>query len=160
MTVPDSSEAPLSAGAASPPRTPTVLSQAATWTAVVTADRGYYDSVRAVSDQDAASISFPAHLPERRFPLSATEVRIGRRSVSRGIKPEIDLTGPPTDPGVSRLHAKLIAGPGRYWSVVDLGSGNGIQVNGEDVPSGETVPLRHGDRIHLGAWTVITITRG
>ena len=163
MTVPDPSEAPLSAGPSPPPRTPTVLSQAATWTAVVTADRGYYDSVRAVSDQDAASISFPAHLPERRFPLSATEgteVRIGRRSVSRGIEPEIDLTGPPTDTGVSRLHAKLIAGPGRNWSVVDLGSGNGIQVNGEDVPSGETVPLRHGDRIHLGAWTVITITRG
>ena len=53
----------------------------------------------------------------------------------------------------------LIAGPGRTWSVVDLRSPNGIQVNGNDVPSGDTVQLRHGDRIHLGAWTVITITR-
>ncbi|HMD95661.1 MAG TPA: FHA domain-containing serine/threonine-protein kinase [Trebonia sp.] len=132
-----------------------------TWTAVVSADRAYYESLRAVNDQEADSISFPAHLPERRFPLAGTEVRIGRRSVSRGIEPEIDLAGPPTDTGVSRLHAKLIAGPGQHnWSVVDLRSGNGIQVNGKDVPSGETVPLRHGDRIHLGAWTVITITRG
>jgi pSer/pThr/pTyr-binding forkhead associated (FHA) protein len=134
------------------------------WAAVVSADRAYYDSVCAVNDQEADSISFPAYLPERRFPLSGaegTEVRIGRRSVSRGIEPEIDLTGPPTDPAVSRLHAKLIAGPGQNdWSVVDLRSGNGIQVNGKDVPAGETVPLRHGDRIHLGAWTVITITRG
>jgi serine/threonine protein kinase len=137
---------------------------AGTWTAVVSADRAYYESLRAVNDQEAASISFPAQLPERRFaltPADGAEVRIGRRSVSRGIEPEIDLTGPPTDPGVSRLHAKLIVGPGRNnWSVVDLRSPNGIQVNGKDVPSGETVPLRHGDRIRLGAWTVITITRG
>ena len=43
---------------------------------------------------------------------------------------------------------------------MDLGSPNGIQVNGKDVPSGARVPLRPGDRIHLGAWTLITITRG
>jgi pSer/pThr/pTyr-binding forkhead associated (FHA) protein len=61
---------------------------------------------------------------------------------------------------VSRLHAVLIAGPDRNWSVVDAGSPNGIVVNGKDVPPGETVPLHDGDRIHLGAWTVITITRG
>jgi serine/threonine protein kinase len=146
-----------------PPPPPPSAPPAAKWTAVVTADRAYYASVHAVNDQDAASISFPAHVPEWRFPLSGaegTEIRIGRRSVSRGIKPEIDLIGPPTDPGVSRLHAKLIAGPDRSWSVVDLDSPNGIQVNGMDVPSGKAVPLRDGDRIHLGAWTVITITRG
>jgi len=133
---------------------------AGAWTAVVAADRAYYDSVRAVSDEDAALISFPAHVPERRFRLSGTRVRIGRRSVSRHIEPEIDLTGPPADPGVSRLHAVLIAGPDRSWSVVDQDSPNGILVNGKDVPPGQTVPLRDGDRIHLGAWTVITITRG
>jgi serine/threonine protein kinase len=133
---------------------------AETWTAVVAADRAYYDSVRAVSDQDAGSISLPAHVPERRFRLSGTEIRIGRRSVSRRIEPEIDLTGPPTDPGVSRLHAVLVAGPDHNWSVVDPGSPNGIMVNGKDAPPGEAVPLRDGDRIHLGAWTVITITSG
>jgi serine/threonine protein kinase len=130
---------------------------AGTWTAVVAADRAYYDSVQAVSDTDAASIVFPAFVPERRFQLSGAEVRIGRRSVSRHIEPEIDLTGPPTDPGVSRLHAVLVAGPDRTWSVVDAGSPNGIVVNGKDVPPRQVVPLRHGDRIHLGAWTVITI---
>ena len=80
---------------------------------------------------------------------------IGRRSVSRHIEPEIDLTGPPADPGVSRLHAVL----DRNWSVIDSGSPNGILVNGRQVPPGQAVPLRDGDRIHLGAWTVITITR-
>ncbi len=134
------------------------------WTAVVTADRAYYDSMRAVSDEDAASVSFPAQVPERRFPLSGadgTKIHIGRRSASLGIWPEIDLTGPPTDRGVSRLHAVLVAGQDgrdRHWSVVDLDSPNGIKVNSRDVPSGAPVPLRDGDRIHLGAWTMITIT--
>jgi serine/threonine-protein kinase len=131
-----------------------------TWTAVVTADRDYYESVSTVNDSDSASISFPGDMPERRIPLSGTEIRIGRRSVSRGIEPEIDLSVPSRDPGVSRLHAKLIPAPDGSWTVVDLGTENGITVNGRDVPSGDSVPLRPGDRIHLGAWTKITITHG
>jgi serine/threonine protein kinase len=144
------------------PPVPTAVSSSVTrtWTAVVAADRAYYESVQAENDQDAELIRFPAHVPERRFPLTGTEVRIGRRSKSRRIEPEIDLAVPPGDPGVSRLHAVLVAGPDRNWSVVDSGSDNGILVNGRDVPPGGTVPLRDGDRIHLGAWTVITITCG
>ena len=142
-----------------PPGSPSRPAAAGTWTAVVAADRAYYDSVQAVSDTVSASIAVPAFVPERRFRLSGAEVRIGRRSVSRHIEPEIDLTGPPADTGVSRLHAVLTAGPDQNWSVVDAGSGNGIVVNGKDVPQGQVVPLRHGDRIHLGAWTVITIVR-
>jgi serine/threonine-protein kinase len=131
-----------------------------TWTAVVTADRDYYESVSTVNDSDSASISFPGDMRERRIPLSGTEIRIGRRSVSRGIEPEIDLSVPSRDPGVSRLHAKLIPAPDGSWTVVDLGTQNGITVNGRDVPPGDSVPLRPGDRIHLGAWTKITITHG
>jgi serine/threonine protein kinase len=158
--LPGTPSLPSMASAPSPPSaSPSSSAAPGTWTAVVAADRVYYDSVQAVNDQDAASIVFPAFAPERRFPLSGAEVRIGRRSVSRHSEPEIDLTGPPTDPGVSRLHAVLIAGPDQNWSVVDAGSDNGIVVNGRDVPAGEAVPLRDGDRIHLGAWTVITITR-
>jgi len=158
--LPGSPSAPSLASVPSPPPVPPNSSAGAgTWTAVVAADRAYYESVQAANDQDAASIAFPAFLPQRRFRLSGAEVRIGRRSVSRHIEPEIDLTGPPTDTAVSRLHAVLIAGPDRNWSVVDAGSDNGIVVNGKDVPPGEAVPLRDGDRIHLGAWTVITITR-
>jgi serine/threonine protein kinase len=134
--------------------------KAGLWTAVVTADRAYYDSVQAASGPEAASIGFPAGCGERRFRLSGTEVRIGRRSVSRGIEPEIDLTGPPLDTGVSRLHASLIAGPDGSWSVVDSGSPNGTLVNGSEIQPGEPVPLRHGDRIQLGAWTLITIIHG
>jgi hypothetical protein len=142
-----------------PPPPPPPPPAGATWTAVVTADQAYYDTVRAAGGPDAAEISFPAYCPERRFRLSGTEVRIGRRSASRGIDPEIDLTGPPADPGVSRMHAVLIASPDGGWSVVDPGSENGTLVNGSEVRPGQTVPLHDGDRIHLGAWTALTITR-
>jgi serine/threonine protein kinase len=134
---------------------------AGTWTAVVTADRAYYDHVHAVNPTEIGTLSFPAHVAERRFRLSGPEVRIGRRSTTKGVKPEIDVTGPPTDVAVSRLHAVLTSNPDDgTWSVADLDSPNGIQVNGRDVPAGTPVPLRAGDRIHLGAWTLITITRG
>jgi serine/threonine protein kinase len=130
-----------------------------TWSAVVTSDRDYYNSVHALHDSDKEAISFPGDIPERRIPLSGAEVLIGRRSAGRGIEPEIDLTGPPTDLSVSRRHAKLIPAPDGAWTIVDLGATNGVTVNGRDVPSEGSVNLRPGDRIHLGAWTKITITR-
>ena len=126
---------------------------------MVTADRAYYDSVLAAGGPDAGAITFPAYCPERRFRLSGAEVQVGRRSVSRGIDPEIDLTGPPTDPGVSRLHVVLVGAPDGTWSAVDPGSENGTLVNGNEIPQRESVPLHDGDRIHLGAWTALTITR-
>jgi hypothetical protein len=129
------------------------------WTAVVTADRAYYEAVRAEGMLDHSKVQFPDHYPERRFPLSGTEARIGRRSATRGTHPDIDLSGPLTDWGLSRDHARLIAGPDGTWSVVDGGT-NGTQVNGSEIPPGVPVPLRDGDRINLGAWTRITMTRG
>jgi hypothetical protein len=145
-------------GSLAPPPVATPLATV-TWTAVVTADRVYFDRVVATADADAPGLSFPAYCPERRFPLSGTEVRVGRRSVSRGIDPEIDLTGPPADPGVSRLHALLVAEPDGTWSVVDPGSENGTLLNGNTIPANQAVALHDGDRIHLGAWTALTITR-
>jgi FHA domain len=130
---------------------------AAAWTAVVTADRAYFDSVIAASGPEAAGLEFPAYCPERRFQLQGTQMRIGRRSVSRGLEPEIDLTGPPADPGVSHLHAVLIAGGDGGWTVFDPGSSNGTQVNGREIAAGSRVRLRDGDRICIGAWTVLTI---
>ena len=131
----------------------------AVWTAVVAADRAYFESVRAEADIGAASISFPQDVPERRFRLSGTEVRIGRHSTSRHIEPEIDLAGPPADLGVSRLHAVLTPGPDGTWSVTDPGTENGILLNGEEITPLEAVPLRDGDRLHLGMWTLISIVR-
>jgi pSer/pThr/pTyr-binding forkhead associated (FHA) protein len=130
------------------------------WIVVITADRGYFDRVVAAGAPDAGIIQFPRYCPERRFRLEGTEMRIGRRSTSRGIEPEIDLTGPPTDPGISHLHAVLLAEPGGGWAVLDPGSSNGTMVNGRDIAAGERVTLQEGDRIYLGAWTVLAIGLG
>jgi hypothetical protein len=150
---------PLPASPPPPRLIPSAASANTAWTVLVTADRAYYDSVQDAGGPDAAAIGFPSYCPERRFRLAGTEIRVGRRSESRGIHPEIDLTGPPADPGVSRLHVVLVADPDGTWSVVDPGSANGTLVNGDEIPAGETVPLRDGDVIHLGAWTALTLTR-
>ena len=86
--------------------------------------------------------------------------RVGRRSVSRGIIPEIDLAGPPLDPGISHLHLVLTRDPvGGGWMVSDPGSTNGASLNDADdlLPPQRQLPLADGDRIHLGAWTTITL---
>lgn len=132
----------------------------AVWTAVVAADRAYFESMQAASGPDEAAVTFPAYCAERRFRLAGNQMRIGRRSVSRGLEPEIDLTGPPADPGISRLHAALIATPDGNWAVLDPGSANGTLVNGREIVIGDKVSLHDGDRINLGAWTAITVHRG
>jgi hypothetical protein len=162
-TTPTTPPAPSSPslGAQAPPAAQTPVPDAhVTWTAVVAADRAYYDQVRAASGTEGEAIDFPAYYAERRFRLAGTQMRIGRRSVSRGLEPEIDLTGPPIDPGISRLHAVLIAAPDGGWAVLDPGSANGTLVNGTDVRVGDQVPLHDGDRINLGAWTAITLYQG
>ncbi|MGH3286868.1 MAG: FHA domain-containing protein [Streptosporangiaceae bacterium] len=125
----------------------------------MSADRTYHQSVQAASGPDAASVPFPGYYAERRFRLTGSQMRIGRRSVSRGIDPEIDLTGPPADPGISRLHAVLIAVPDGSWAVLDPGSANGTLVNGAEIAIGDQILLHDGDRINLGAWTAITVHR-
>jgi hypothetical protein len=132
----------------------------AAWTAVVSADRAYYDSVQAAGAPDAADIGFPAYCPQRRFPLDRAEIRIGRHSASSGISPEIDLSVAPADPGISRLHAVLLRAADGSWSIVDPGSANGTLLNGAELAPGQVVPVRDGDRIHLGAWTELRLTCG
>src|SRR5262249_12795440 len=115
------------------------------WTAMVASDREYFMNVVATGSPDAAAVEFPGYTPERRFRLAGREMRIGRRSVSRGLHPEIDLTGPPTDPGISRLHAVLAAEPDGSWSILDPGSENGTLVNGNEIAAGARLPLHEGD---------------
>ena len=130
------------------------------WTAVVTADRDYFDSVVSSGVPGAAALRFPDYSSERRFELAGQQMRIGRVSQSRGFSPEIDLTGPPTDPGISRLHAVLIPEPDGTWAILDPGSENGTLVNNIEIATDRRIRLRDGDRVHLGAWTVLTIHAG
>jgi hypothetical protein len=126
------------------------------WTALVTSDPAYFERV-AAAGPGLAEIDFPLHCPPRRFRLIGPEVRIGRRSPSRGIEPEIDLTGPPTDFAISHLHAVFTAAPDGSWTLLDPGSANGTQLNGVEIATGVPVRLHAGDRICIGAWTALTI---
>ena len=73
----------------------------------------------------------------RRNVLSGQRVVVGR---SR----ECDVVL--SDPNVSRRHAELRRGE-NGWHVVDLGSTNGVKVNGHRV---EQMALRPGDRVTIG----------
>jgi len=127
--------------------------------AVVHADQDYYNAQVQRGDIVEADFPFPRYPGERRFALDADRVRIGRASASRGIVVEIDLTGPPLDPAVSHLHAQLLRVGDGAWSLVDLNSANGTRLNGAEdpIPAETEVPVKAGDRIHLGVWTTITL---
>lgn len=131
------------------------------WSAVVRADRDWFEVVRGREGPDAAGLAFPLYCPERRFTLVGSRLSIGRRSRSRGIEPDIDLSGPPLDPGVSALHAVLLSQPDGGWQIVDLDSTNGTAVGATVhsalIPSNIPVPIGAGDQIRLGAWTTITL---
>jgi hypothetical protein len=127
------------------------------WIAIASADRAYYDAVVAEGEIDPNAYPFPAYCPDREYRLDGETVRIGR-SGKRGAV-DIDLTGPPTDPGVSHLHAVLQARPDGGWSVVDLESMNGTVLNDDTapIPPNQAFPVEAGYRIHVGVWTTLTL---
>ncbi|OZM83518.1 FHA domain-containing protein [Pseudonocardia sp. MH-G8] len=143
-----------------PPADPGERPAAPPWTALVRADREWFDRVRARGGSGAAALQFPPYCPERRFVLAGPQLAVGRRSRSRGVEPEIDLSGPPLDPGVSTLHALLLPAANGGWQLIDLDSTNGTVLNdaADPIAPNRPVPLTTGDRIRLGAWTTITVT--
>lgn len=130
----------------------------AVWTAVVTADRDFYERVLARGGPD--TVEFPTFFPERRIILQGNTTLIGRGNPKQGVEPEIDLGIEPVDRGVSTQHAVLrLSGTG--LTITDLGSTNGTSLNGSDglLANGSETPLADGDRIHVGAWTTITVVQ-
>ncbi|MEU6814964.1 FHA domain-containing protein [Streptomyces sp. NPDC046860] len=134
----------------------------ATWTATIGPDREYFMAMMQRSGPEAAGLNLPAYSPEQQRTLTGNQVTIGRRRHSTGDTPDVDLSVPPEDPGVSHQHAVLVQQPDGGWAVVDQNSTNGTTVNGSDEPIQPfvPVPLQDGDRVHVGAWTTITVHRG
>jgi hypothetical protein len=79
---------------------------------------------------------------ESSYPLRNAVTVIGRANES-----DLRLE----DPGVSRRHAEIRVG-GNEAEIVDLGSTNGIRVNGRSVPSSR---LLDGDRVDLGSTSLV-----
>ncbi|MFD9353362.1 FHA domain-containing protein [Streptomyces sp. NPDC060031] len=132
------------------------------WSATIGPDRSYFTAMMQRSGPEAAGLNLPAYSPEQHLPLSGGQITIGRRRASTGESPDIDLSVPPEDPGVSHQHAVLVQQPDGGWAVVDQNSTNGTTINdGEDpIQPYVPVPLADGDRVHVGAWTTITVRRG
>jgi DNA-binding SARP family transcriptional activator len=125
------------------------------WEVVVRPDHEYYEML------DPEGMEFPETTSSRRIALVGDLVTIGRRSKRKSIEPEIDLSGLLEDTGVSHRHAVLMRQPEGTWALVDQDSTNGTYLNAdqEPVPSNHPIPLSDGDRIHVGAWTTVTMER-
>ncbi len=125
------------------------------WEVVVRPDRDYYEML------EPEGMEFPETTSSRRVPLIGDLVAIGRRSKTKGIEPEIDLSGSLEDTGVSHRHAVLMRQPEGTWALVDQGSTNGTYLNAEQepVPANHPIPLSDGDKIHVGAWTTVAMER-
>jgi hypothetical protein len=121
------------------------------WTATLFADPAYF------AMNEVQGVTFPADAAERMITLTPPQVRIGRKSVSKGSSPEIDLAD--TDPGASHNHALLTLNVDGVWLVTDLGSTNGTYLNDEDQPlsAGQSRALKDGDQVHVGVWTTLTM---
>ncbi|MFC8535257.1 FHA domain-containing protein [Streptomyces sp. NPDC057249] len=131
------------------------------WTAFIAPDREYFLAMMQRSGPEATGLNLPAYSPEQQLALTGGQITIGRRRHSTGESPDIDLSVPPEDPGVSHQHAVLVQQPDGSWAVVDQNSTNGTTVNGAEEPIQPyvPVPLQDGDRVHVGAWTTITVRR-
>jgi hypothetical protein len=80
-------------------------------------------------------------LDDRRYVLEGPTATIGRsKSVECVLR----------DPNVSRRHAELRRGESGDWTIADLGSTNGVKVNGRRVSSTRLSP---GDEVTVGTTT-------
>ncbi len=107
-----------------------------------------------VAEAAAPTMVYPAPEPPREtasltvggrvVPLASDRIVLGR---SRECDVRVD------DGNVSRRHAELKRDPDTGWSVVDLGSTNGTEVNGRRIA--KRTPLGDGDRIAIGGTELV-----
>jgi len=82
-------------------------------------------------------------LDDRRYVLDGPQATIGR---SKGADCVL------ADPNISRRHAELRRSQTGDWAIADLGSTNGVKVNGRRVSSTRLSP---GDQVTLGTTTFV-----
>lgn len=125
-------------------------------TLVLGADRAHWE--RMVGEGEPA---FPVASPTLSFELTGERAVLGR--VRPGREPDVDLplTGAAADPAVSHNQC-VFEKQDDAWTVRDAGSSNGTWLNDADQPldAEETHVLVAGDRIHIGAWTRLTVQIG
>jgi FHA domain len=125
------------------------------WVLVVEADAAIYERLR------PDGVAFPVDRPPAVIAVKEDEILIGRSSAARDCRPDVDLSGPLADPAVSHRHLRLRRRVDGTYEVIDLGSTNGTRVNESSCPlePGCPVELAEGDRVQIGAWTMLTLKR-
>jgi len=87
------------------------------------------------------------------------EFTLGRVGGNQPVLPNIDLTPfRAYETGVSRLHATILLEKEKV-EIVDLGSANGTQVNGQRIAAHDPYPLKDGDILSLGKLEVRILIR-
>lgn len=77
-------------------------------------------------------------------------ILIGRAHRESGFVPDIDLGAyGGGEKGVSREHVRITL-DGDRLIIIDTGSSNGTELNGERLEAAQPYPLRHGDELTLG----------
>jgi hypothetical protein len=112
------------------------------YSAVRERERGPQES-RSPEQRAAAMVETRAvvSLDDRRYVLDGPRATIGRSKDAECVL---------RDPNVSRRHAELRRATSGDWTIVDLGSTNGVKVNGRRVASSRLSP---GDQVTLGETT-------
>jgi hypothetical protein len=105
----------------------------------------------------SARVGGPVEEVRARRPVSTALLAVGGRrlrlpaqggTIGRSRDCDIVLD----DVGISRRHAEIRLGPDG-WTVRDLGSTNGVLVNGREAR--EPLPLHTGDRVELGSTEIV-----
>lgn len=95
-----------------------------------------------------------AHRPGLVFPLHRITSTVGRRKLTDGPVPTVDLTPLDRDRVVSRGHAQLVRRD-RAVVLCDLGARNGVFVNGERLAPGAERVLAEADAISFGGVALV-----
>jgi len=95
----------------------------------------------------------PTGRAEKVYHLDLDENTLGRQYEGKGAHPEIVVQ----DPSISRRHLKFVRGSRGEYSVLELGSANGTEINGKPLEPGIVTMINPGDQITLGMWTRIHV---
>ena len=112
-------------------------------------DRGHTMIYRAQREPEPLEPHVPAHLRRALVLVEGKRMVVGADGAVLGRSRDCDIVL--ADANVSRHHAE-IRPAGEGWTIADLGSTNGVVVNGRQARG--AVPLSAGDEVELGTSTL------